>query len=92
MADHSVEKPAVVANRMGLHARPATLFVQAAEKFTSRIRVRKDAKIVDGKSVMEVLTLAAEYGTPLVVEASGPDAEQAVEALVELLSNDFGEE
>lgn len=91
MDDQSVERSVVVANRMGLHARPASLFVEAAKTFESRIRIHKDSQVVDGKSIMDILTLAAEQGTPLVVEASGSDAEQAVEALVELLNQDLGE-
>ncbi len=91
MDDQSVERSVVVANRMGLHARPASLFVEAAKAFESHIRIHKDSQVVDGKSIMDLLTLAAEQGTPLVVEASGPDAEQAVEALVELLNQDLGE-
>jgi len=91
MADQSVERSVVVANRMGLHARPASLLVEAANALESHIRLRKDTQIVDGKSIMDILTQAAKQGTPLVVEASGPDAEQAVEALVELLNQDLGE-
>jgi phosphotransferase system HPr (HPr) family protein len=92
MIPPSAERSVVLANPMGLHARPATLFVQAANSFQSRIRVRKDAQVVDGKSIMEILTLAAEQGTPLIVEADGPDAEQAVEALANLLNQDLGED
>ena len=85
-----IEKTVVVTNRLGLHARPATVFVQAAAKFQADIFLSKgDVSRVNGKSIMGVMMLAAEQGAEVLVEAEGTDAEQAVDALAELLANDF---
>ena len=75
----------------GLHARPADQFVRLAKRFQSVIEIAKDGKRVDGKSILSILTLAAEQGSELTIRASGDDAEQAVEALVELIESDFAE-
>lgn len=80
-------KTVVLPNENGLHARPATRFVETASKFASDITISKDGVTVDGKSVIEILTLAAEQGAPLVIAASGQDADKALEALVELVEN-----
>ena len=79
-------------NQHGLHARPATLFVQLANKYEAQIQVIKGDLVVDGKSVTSMLTLGAEKGTRLRITADGPDAEQAVEELTELLKSGFGED
>ncbi|MBU10696.1 MAG: phosphocarrier protein HPr [Gemmatimonadetes bacterium] len=85
-----IEKTVVVTNRLGIHARPATVFVQAAAKFQADIFLSKgDVSRVNGKSIMGVMMLAAEQGAEVLVEAEGTDAEQAVETLAELLANDF---
>lgn len=85
-----IEKTVVVTNRLGIHARPATVFVQAAAKFQADIFLSKgDVSRVNGKSIMGVMMLAAEKGAEVLVEAEGTDAEQAVDALAELLANDF---
>ncbi len=85
-----IEKTVVVTNRLGIHARPATVFVQAAAKFQADIFLSKgDVSRVNGKSIMGVMMLAAEQGAEVLVEAEGTDAEQAVDALAELLVNDF---
>ncbi|HCV24756.1 MAG TPA: HPr family phosphocarrier protein [Candidatus Latescibacteria bacterium] len=85
-----IEKTVVVTNRLGIHARPATVFVQAAAKFQADIFLSKgDVSRVNGKSIMGVMMLAAEQGAEVLVEAEGTDAEQAVDALAELLANDF---
>lgn len=78
-----------VRNPQGLHARPADLFVRRASQFESRIDLIKDGERVDGKSILGVLTLVAEQGTELKIEARGPDADRAVAALVELFEKDF---
>ncbi len=75
----------------GLHARPATKFVETANKFESEITISKDGMLVNGKSVIEILTLAAEKGSRLVISASGEDAEQAVKVLVKLVESGFKE-
>lgn len=80
-------KTVVITNPQGLHARPAHAFVSKAKDFQSTITIRKGEDVVDGKSILEILTLAAVQGTELVVEAVGPDASQAVVTLGELLES-----
>jgi phosphotransferase system HPr (HPr) family protein len=84
-----------ICNTLGLHARPAMQFVDVANQFTSRVTVHKGGEEpaeADGKSVMQMIILAATEGTPLRIEAEGEDAEQAVGKLVELVEGKFGEE
>ncbi len=81
-------KPAVVRLKTGLHARPAALFVQEANKFSSEIFVEKDNKKVNAKSIMGIMSLAISSGTEVHISADGPDAEQAVNALVSLVSKE----
>ncbi len=79
-------------NANGLHARPAHLFVQTANSFASELRVRRvDMDQVDGKSIMGMMMLAAEKGTVLELVASGPDCDEQIRALRELIENGFGE-
>ena len=78
-------------NAHGLHARPATKFVQLASQFQSSVQVVKDGVAVDGKSVASMLTLGAEHGTQLRIRARGDDAHQAVEKLRALIADNFGE-
>jgi len=78
-------------NRNGLHARPAAEIVKAASKFRSEITIRRDDLEVNGKSIMGVMMLAAEYGTTIFLRADGDDAEQAVEAIAALVASRFGE-
>jgi phosphocarrier protein HPr len=84
-------KTVVVTNPQGLHARPADLFVKTAIRFTSKIELVKGRERVDGKSILSLLTLAAVAGTRLSIEADGPDAEQALDALAKLVEHDFAE-
>lgn len=85
-----VEKKVTVTNVLGIHARPATLLVQAASRFESDIFLSKgDVSRINGKSIMGVMMLAAERGSEVLVEADGEDALAALEAVVELLANDF---
>ncbi len=74
-----------------MHARAAVKFVQLAAHFKSEIRVVKDGSGVNGKSIMGLLTLVAALGFSIVIEAEGPDAEDAVNALAALVDNGFGE-
>jgi phosphocarrier protein HPr len=87
-------KTVVISNRLGLHARAAARFVQRASQFTSRVElVREDTdQMADGKSILEVLMLAAPLGTHLMIKADGPDEGRAVEMLAELVGQKFGEE
>ena len=91
----SVSREVVVSNKLGLHARPAMQFVDLANQFASDIVVRKggdEPEEADGKSVMQMIILAATEGTPLMIEATGEDAGPAVEQLVALFDSKFGEE
>lgn len=85
------EATAKLANKVGLHARPAALFVQAAKRFKSDIRVEKEGLVVDAKSILGVLRLGAEYGSTIKIMASGEDAEEAVQELLSLVERRFGE-
>ena len=87
MAERSVQ----ILNRNGLHARPAAEIVKAASKFKSDITIVRDELEVNGKSIMGVMMLAAEFGSMLRVKATGPDAEQAVDTLATLVASKFGE-
>ena len=87
-------KTVVISNRLGLHARAAARFVQRACQFTSSVElVREDTnQMADGKSILEVLMLAAARGTRLLIKADGPDEGRAAEMLAELVDQKFGEE
>ncbi len=85
------EREVRIENRNGLHARPAAEIVKAASKFRSEVTIRRDDMEVNGKSIMGVMMLAAEYGTTLWLRANGEDAEQAVDALAALVASRFGE-
>ena len=80
-----------IANKYGLHARPAAEFVKRAGKFRANVYVKKDDVEVNGKSIMGVMMLAAEHGSEITIRASGEDAEQAVQTLAELVESGFGE-
>jgi len=82
----------VVANSQGLHARPADLLAREARRWQSRIELVAASQRVDGKSILDVLTLAAEAGTRLVIEATGPDAREALEAIGGLFERNFEEQ
>jgi len=81
-----------VVNQLGLHARAAARFVHLATRFESQIQVGRDSKVMDGKSIMGILLLAAARGTTITVTADGPDEAAAVDALVDLVESGFGEE
>jgi phosphocarrier protein len=81
-----------VTNQLGLHARAAARFVHLAAKYESQIRVGRDAKVMDGKSIMGILLLAAARGTTITISADGPDEAAAVSALCGLVEAGFGEE
>jgi phosphocarrier protein len=81
-----------IINRLGLHARAATRLVNCASNFVSEIIVKKGTRAVNGKSIMGVLTLAAATGTDLTIEADGADEQQALDAVIKLICNRFGED
>jgi phosphocarrier protein len=86
-----IEREATIVNQEGLHARPAARIVRLASQFNSEIEIAKDGLGVNGKSIMGVMMLAAECGSSILIRADGPDAEQAVEALAQLVASGFGE-
>lgn len=81
-----VEKKIIIENKEGLHARPAAVFVQIANKYASEIIVSKGSQTINGKSIMGILMLAAEKGSKIVIRAEGDDAEDALLELEGLLS------
>ncbi len=81
-----------IQNRMGLHARPAVDFVDVANRFKSSVSVRKGDQVVDGKSIMQIMMLAATQGTELELEANGPDAEALITELCGLVDRKFNED
>jgi phosphocarrier protein HPr len=92
MSELKSQRTVIVTNPQGLHARPADMFVKLANRFESRIEIVKDSERVDGKSILAILTLAAAEGTTLSIEATGRDAEQALDALAELVAQNFAED
>jgi phosphocarrier protein HPr len=80
-----------IVNRLGLHARAAVLLVQASTRFDAQVTVTKDGQSVDGRSIMGVMMLAAEQGSHIDVETTGPDARAALDAITELVANRFNE-
>jgi len=86
------ERAFVIKNKLGLHARPAALFVQEANRFKSDVVVVKDGLEVNGKSVMGLMLLAAESGSTLTVKADGPDESQALEAIQKIFERKFDED
>ena len=91
MAEQKVARTVVVNNPEGLHARPAQLFAKIASSFQSKIEVLSAQRRVDGKSILDVLTLVALPGTELSIEATGDDAQAAIEALARLVESNFSE-
>jgi len=87
----SIKTELLVENKMGIHARPAAMFVKIASRYEAEIFVEKDGERVNGKSIMGLMMLAAGPGSRLVLEAIGVDASQAVEELTQLLANRFDE-
>jgi len=86
------ERPLTITNKVGLHARPAALFVQTAARFKdTKIEVVKDGTVRDAKSMLGVLTLGVSQGTTIMVRADGPHADEAIAALSDLVDRDFGE-
>jgi phosphocarrier protein len=85
------EREIQIVNKNGLHARPAAEIVKVASRFKSDITMVREDLEVNGKSIMGVMMLAAEFGSTLLVRANGPDADEAVKAISDLVANKFGE-
>ncbi len=87
-----LEKILTVKNRAGIHARPASLIAQTANKFSSEITLEKDAIEVNAKSIMGVITMAAGYNTTIVLKVKGEDEQEAIAAIERLFETKFEEE
>jgi phosphocarrier protein HPr len=87
-----LEKKAKIVNELGLHARAAAKFVKIANRFESSVKIEKDGVVVDGKSILGILTLAAVRGTQIKLSVSGKDEQATLKALVKLIENKFEEE
>lgn len=83
-----IRKRTTVKNKLGLHARPAAMFVQIANKFDSRITVKRDKEEVNGKSIMGILMLGAEKGSSIIIEAEGDDAHFAILELEKIVTDE----
>ena len=86
-----IEREVTVTNRAGIHTRPASMIVRTAAQFKSDFFIHKDAYEINGKSIIGVMTLAAEQGATLKLIFEGPDAAEAAEALEKLFADGFGE-
>lgn len=90
--DGLISRELVIQNARGLHARASAKFVKCAEQFNADIRVSREGQTVPATSIMGLLMLAAQPGATIVVEAAGPEAQAALDALAHLVSQKFGEE
>lgn len=86
-----IAKKLEIKNKLGLHARAAALLVQTVNQFSAEVKLSKDGQVVDGRSIMGVLTLAATKGSKILVEARGKDAEDVVRAIERLVEKKFHE-
>jgi phosphotransferase system HPr (HPr) family protein len=87
----TAHKAVKLMNPQGFHARPAHLFVKLASQFQAQIEILKGNEVINGKNILDLLTMGAGNGTTLTLRAIGPDAESAVNALAELVEGGFGE-
>lgn len=86
-----IERSVRIANRNGVHARPAAEIVKLAARFKCDITIVRDELEVNGKSIMGVMMLAAEFGSTVILRAVGPDSDAAIDQLATLISSKFGE-
>lgn len=89
---NTLHAPAVIRNKRGLHARASAKVVEAAARFQSEIHILKDGNAVNGRSIMGLMMLAAPIGSTVMVTAEGPDAAEALKAILALIEAKFGEE
>ena len=87
-----LSKTITIQNKLGLHARAASVFVKATQEFSSSILVKNDVAEANGKSIMNMMLLQANIGSEITLEIDGDDEEQAMHALIELIEQKFGEE
>ena len=92
MSTSRIKRVVVVPNKQGMHARPADMFVRRAQQFKSKVEVVRDVFRVEAKSIMNLLMLGAAQGTELTLEAEGSDAQEALDALAEVVEKGFLEE
>lgn len=87
-----ISREFTISNKLGLHARPAAMFVKTASKYKSKIEVKKDDMVVDGKSIMGLMMLAAESGSMLMLTVNGDDEQEAMDSIARLFEVNFNEE
>ena len=87
-----IEKEVTIINRLGLHARPAAMFVRISSRYRSEVWVEKEGEQINGKSIMGLMMLAAGQGSKLTIRCEGPDADKAMEELEELIRKKFNED
>ncbi len=87
-----IREELIIQNKVGLHARPAAIFVQTAVKFKSNVIIEKDGKEINARSIIGVLSLGAEKGSKIIIKIEGEDEQEAMKAFKELVNNNFGEE
>lgn len=87
-----MEATVVIENKAGIHARPASIMVQAATKFKSKIKLTAKGKTIDAKSILMIMSMGLVKGTEVTISAEGEDASDAVKAIKELIESKFGEE
>jgi len=87
-----MEREVVITNKLGLHARPATVFVQEAGKYKCNVMVEKDGKSINAKSILGILSLGITNGNTIKIKTEGENEAEALEALVKIVENKFGEE
>ncbi len=87
-----IEKDVTIVNRLGMHARPAALFVRVASRYRCEVWVEKEGEQINGKSIMGLMMLAAGQGSKLLIRCDGPDAEKALAEIEALISGKFNEE
>lgn len=88
----NMEATVVIENKSGIHARPASIFVQTATKFKSKVQIIAKGKTIDAKSILMIMSMGLVKGTEIVIKAEGDDAAEAVKTLKELVQSKFGEE
>lgn len=91
-AANRIDREVTIGNKLGLHARPAAMFVRIANRFSSDIWVEKDGEEINGKSIMGLMLLAAGCGSKLKITAEGDDAEDAIKEIEALIARKFDEE
>jgi phosphocarrier protein len=87
-----IEKEITIVNRLGMHARPAAMFVRVASRYRCEVWVEKENEQINGKSIMGLMMLAAGQGSKLIIRCDGPDADRAMEEIAQLIASKFNED